>query len=96
MEGFADHVQDVDLHHPSTVSRGMALQNKMTPCGLCLTACWGWTGSQCLREAVKDIRNHSSQAKLTGTCRTLRMEREPEDQWVGSFSSSQKHHLVTG
>ena len=81
---------------PSTVSQGMALQNKATPCGLCFTTCWGWTGSQCLRKAVKDIRKHNTQAKLTGTRRTLRMERRPEDQWAGSFSSSQKHHPITG
>lgn len=28
------------------------------------SACWGWTGIQCLREAVKDIRNHTQLSSL--------------------------------
>ena len=94
-EGLADHAQDMALHHPLDRQPwdGITEQDDTVWFDI---ACWGRTGSRCLREAVKGVRNHSSQAELTGTCRTLRREREPEDQRVGSFSSSQKHHPITG
>lgn len=37
----------------------------------------------------------AQQAKITDTCRTLSMEREPEDQWVSEFSSFRKLQPIT-